>query len=97
MNEARDYLQNNLFIVIPQLAKAILRMRSDIVQMERLNFINVTNTENWHPFYFLETHMRIYEQLHRIFNEFREAIGKTICEYRSKVSFGTYLAKAGLA
>ncbi|XP_043065698.2 dynein axonemal heavy chain 6 [Drosophila bipectinata] len=78
LNEARDFLQNNLFIVIPQLAKAILRMRSDIVQMERLNFVNVSNVENWHPFYFLETHMRIYETLHKIFTDFREFIGKTI-------------------
>ncbi|KAH8363782.1 hypothetical protein KR200_006735, partial [Drosophila serrata] len=78
LNEARDFLQNNLFIVIPQLAKAILRMRSDIVQMERLNFVNTTNIENWHPFYFLETHMRIYEQLHRIIHDFREFIGKTL-------------------
>ncbi|XP_032581827.1 dynein heavy chain 6, axonemal [Drosophila sechellia] len=78
LNEARDFLQNNLFIVIPQLGKAILRMRSDIVQLQRLNFVNVSNIENWHPFYFLETHMRIYEQLHKTFTDFREFIAKTI-------------------
>ncbi|EDW82538.1 uncharacterized protein Dwil_GK25078 [Drosophila willistoni] len=78
LNAARDYLQNNLFIAIPQLAKAILRMRSDIVQMERLNFVNISNIENWHPFYFLEMHMRIYEQLHRVFHDFREYVGKIL-------------------
>ncbi|XP_017121821.1 dynein heavy chain 6, axonemal [Drosophila elegans] len=81
LNEARDYLQNNLFIVIPHLAKAILRMRNEIVQMQRLNFVNVSNIENWHPFYFLEVHMRLYEQLRKTFIDFREFIGKTI--YRS--------------
>ncbi|XP_001354829.2 dynein heavy chain 6, axonemal [Drosophila pseudoobscura] len=78
LNEARDYLHNNLFIVIPQLARAILRMRAEIVQMERLNFVNISKIENWHPFYFLETHMRIYEQLHRIFHDFRAQFGVTI-------------------
>jgi len=71
--------------VIPQLAKAILRMRSDIVQLQRLNFVNVSNIENWHPFYFLETHMRIYEQLHKTFTDFREFIAKTICEFNPKL------------
>lgn len=67
LNAARNHLQNNLFIVIPQLAKAILRMRSDIVVLERLSFINIENIEEWHPFYFLELHMRIYEQLNYLF------------------------------
>ncbi|XP_030566728.1 dynein heavy chain 6, axonemal [Drosophila novamexicana] len=78
---ARNHLQNNLFIVIPQLAKAILRMRSDIVVLERLSFVNIENIEEWHPFYFLELHMRIYEQLNYLFHEFRSFVGKAL--YRS--------------
>ncbi|XP_030378328.1 dynein heavy chain 6, axonemal [Scaptodrosophila lebanonensis] len=75
---ARDFLENNLFIAIPHLAKATLKIRSEIVQLERLNFVNVTNIENWHPFYFLEMHMRIYENLFRVFNDFRDITGKAI-------------------
>ncbi|KAL7743998.1 hypothetical protein ACLKA6_001232 [Drosophila palustris] len=81
LNAARNHLQNNLFIVIPQLAKAILRMRSDIVVLERLSFVNIENIEEWHPFYFLELHMRIYEQLNYLFHEFRSYVGRAL--YRS--------------
>ncbi|XP_060664252.1 LOW QUALITY PROTEIN: dynein axonemal heavy chain 6 [Drosophila nasuta] len=81
LNAARNHLQNNLFIVIPQLAKAILRMRSDIVVLERLSFVNIENIEEWHPFYFLELHMRIYEQLNFVFHEFRSYVGRAL--YRS--------------
>ncbi|ALC49870.1 Dhc16F [Drosophila busckii] len=81
LNAARNHLQNNLFIVIPQLAKAILRMRSDLVVLERLSFVNVENIEEWHPFYFLEMHMRIYEQLNYLFHEFRTFVGRAL--YRS--------------
>lgn len=82
---ARNHLQNNLFIVIPQLAKAILRMRSDIVVLERLSFVNIENIEEWHPFYFLELHMRIYEQLNYLFHEFRSFVGKALCGYISNI------------
>ncbi|BFG02702.1 dynein heavy chain 6 axonemal [Drosophila madeirensis] len=78
LNEARNYLHSNLFIVIPHLAKAILRMRTELLEMESLNFVDISNIENWHPFYFLETHMRIYEQLHKIFNRFRKEFGVSI-------------------
>ncbi|KAH8299235.1 hypothetical protein KR044_006570, partial [Drosophila immigrans] len=81
LNAARTHLQNNLFIAIPQLAKAILRMRSDIVVLERLSFVNIENIEEWHPFYFLELHMRIYEQLNYLFHEFRSYVGRAL--YRS--------------
>ncbi|XP_032594376.1 dynein axonemal heavy chain 6 [Drosophila grimshawi] len=75
---ARNFLQNNLLIAIPQLAKAILRMRSDVVVLERLSFANIENIEEWHPFYFLELHMRIYEQLNHLFQDFRAFVGKTL-------------------
>lgn len=81
MNVARGVLQNNLFIVIPQLAKAILRMRSDIVVLERLSFVNIENIEEWHPFYYLEMHMRIYEQLNTLFHDFRAFEAKALCRY----------------
>lgn len=82
MNIARGVLQNNLFIVIPQLAKAILRMRSDIVVLEQLSFINIDNIEEWHPFYYLELHMRIYEQLNTLFHEFRAFEAKALCKFQ---------------
>ncbi|TDG42323.1 hypothetical protein AWZ03_011259 [Drosophila navojoa] len=81
LNYARNHLQNNLFIVIPQLAKAVLRMRADLVVLDRLSFVNTEIIEEWHPFYFLELHMRIYEQLNLLFHEFRGFAGKAI--YRS--------------
>lgn len=71
MNYARTVLSNNLFIVIPQLAKAILKMRSEIVRLEKYSFVNISNIEDWHPFYYLEIHMRIYEYLNVVFHDFR--------------------------
>lgn len=41
-NQARLHLQENLFIAIPHLARAILKLRSEIVLLEKSNFINVT-------------------------------------------------------
>lgn len=86
LNYARNHLQNNLFIVIPQLAKAVLRMRADLVVLERLSFVNTENIEEWHPFYFLELHMRIYEQLNFLFHEFRGFVGKALCTYSLNIS-----------
>lgn len=40
-NHTRQYLQEHLLIVIPHLAKAILKLRSEIVFLEKSNFINV--------------------------------------------------------
>ncbi|KAH8387117.1 hypothetical protein KR093_004852, partial [Drosophila rubida] len=94
LNAARTHLQNNLFIVIPQLAKAILRMRSDIVVLERLSFVNIENIEEWHPFYFLELHMRIYEQLNFLFHEFRSYVGRALCKFLSLPKHFIYLISA---
>lgn len=43
--EALAYLQDHLFIAIPHLGKAILKLRSDIVFLEKSNFINVSGKE----------------------------------------------------
>lgn len=40
-NDARNYLREHLFIAIPPLAKAILQFRADIVQLNKLSFLNV--------------------------------------------------------
>lgn len=79
MNYARTVLSNNLFIVIPQLAKAILKMRNDIVRLEKYSFVNISNIEDWHPFYYLEIHMRIYEYLNIVFHDFRAFQGAALC------------------
>ncbi|XP_037937177.1 dynein heavy chain 6, axonemal [Teleopsis dalmanni] len=71
-NEAKLHLEDNLFIAIPQLGKAILKLRKEVVKLEKLNFINVTVIEDWHSFYFLELHMRIYEQMQEKFYYFRK-------------------------
>uniref|UniRef100_A0A1I8P355 AAA+ ATPase domain-containing protein n=1 Tax=Stomoxys calcitrans TaxID=35570 RepID=A0A1I8P355_STOCA len=71
-SEARNHLQQHLFIAIPQLGKAILTLREEIVVLAESNFVNVTVIEQWHPFYFLEMQMKIYERLKETFRDFRE-------------------------
>lgn len=41
MEAARSYLEDHLFVAIPFLAKAILRLKSELVLLEKMNFINV--------------------------------------------------------
>ncbi|XP_018800561.1 PREDICTED: dynein heavy chain 6, axonemal [Bactrocera latifrons] len=71
-NDARNYLREHLFIAIPPLAKAILQFRADIVQLNKLCFLNVAVIEEWHPFYFLETQMRVYERMKATLREFHD-------------------------
>lgn len=40
-NQARQHLQEHLFVAIPHLAAAILKLRTEIVLLENSNFINV--------------------------------------------------------
>ncbi|XP_073833430.1 dynein heavy chain at 16F isoform X2 [Musca autumnalis] len=77
-SEARMHLQEHLFIAIPHLAKAILQLREEIVMLERSNFVNVSVIEDWHPFYFLEIQMKIYERLKLTFRDFRERTRKAL-------------------
>lgn len=79
MKNARQVLSDNLFIVIPQLAKAILKMSSEIVILEKYSFVNISSIEDWHPFYYLEIHMRIYEYLNTVFHDFRTMQAKALC------------------
>ncbi|XP_075157385.1 dynein heavy chain at 16F [Haematobia irritans] len=79
-SEARSHLQEHLFIAIPQLAKAILKLREEIVFLEQSNFVNVTVMEEWHPFYFLEIQMKIYERLKQTFKDFRERTRNSLYE-----------------
>ena len=39
----RNYLEEHLFLANPTLAKAILRLRNDVVDLETLNFIDVSS------------------------------------------------------
>lgn len=80
MKNARQVLNDNLFIVIPSLAKAILKMSNEIVCLEKYSFVNISSIEDWHPFYFLEIHMRIYEYLNAVFHDFRAIQAKALCK-----------------
>ena len=81
MEAAKTYLLDHLFIAIPHLARALLKLRSDLVFLQKLNFINVTVIEEWHPFYFLEIQMKIYEKNAATLKDFRKRTGKYLCKY----------------
>ena len=46
-SEALAHLQEHLFIAIPHLARAILKMRSEIVFLEKSNFVNVSGKKSF--------------------------------------------------
>ncbi|XP_055843876.1 dynein axonemal heavy chain 6 [Episyrphus balteatus] len=77
-DEAYTYLSENLFYAIPHLASAALQLRSDFYQMQNLNFINVEVIEDWQPFYFMEIHMKIYEEMKMNLKYFRDKARKYI-------------------
>lgn len=46
--------------------------------------ISITVIEEWHPFYFLETQMRVYERMKTTLREFHDRSKTMICEYLIK-------------
>lgn len=60
---AKQTLASKLFLVMPRLAKALLFMREQYVQLVHFKFFDVSVAENWHLPYFVETQMTTYEQV----------------------------------
>lgn len=77
---SQKFIEENLFIASPPLASAILQLRCECVQFERMSFANVSQRENQHLFYFIEAQMLTYETARDELIRFREEMSVTLCE-----------------
>lgn len=106
--DAKAYLSDHLLFAIPALARAILVLRSELVNLQHSNFINNAGNklltkvlciellfrppfancapcplaviDEWHPFYYLEVQMKVYEKLTETFRDFRSRTRELLCK-----------------
>ncbi|XP_055549943.1 dynein axonemal heavy chain 6 [Wyeomyia smithii] len=62
-NAARQAFSASSFFAMPRLAKSLLYMREQYMQLIYFRFFDVSIMENWHLPYFVETQMVTYEQV----------------------------------
>jgi dynein heavy chain, axonemal len=72
INEARKFLEENLFFANPKLNATLLKIRSEFCELEQLKFTDITLLENWHLFYFIESQMAKFEETRDALYEFRK-------------------------
>ncbi|XP_050078309.1 dynein axonemal heavy chain 6 [Anopheles maculipalpis] len=69
---ARQKIAASAFVVLPRLARALLTMQDEFVQLVGFRFFDVSVSENWHLPYFIETQMTTFEQVRDLLQQLRE-------------------------
>uniref|UniRef100_A0A182J3V6 Uncharacterized protein n=1 Tax=Anopheles atroparvus TaxID=41427 RepID=A0A182J3V6_ANOAO len=69
---ARQKIGASAFIALPRLAKALLTMQEEYVQLVGFRFFDVSVAENWHLPYFIETQMTTFEQVRDLLHQLRD-------------------------
>uniref|UniRef100_A0A6E8VFP2 AAA+ ATPase domain-containing protein n=1 Tax=Anopheles coluzzii TaxID=1518534 RepID=A0A6E8VFP2_ANOCL len=69
---ARQKIAASAFVVLPRLARALLTMQDEYVQLVGFRFFDVSVSENWHLPYFIETQMTTFEQVRDLLQQLRE-------------------------
>jgi hypothetical protein len=82
--KAREDLSENLFLVTPVLAKAILELQFQLVQLHPFKFVDVSVMEKFHLFYFIEKQMGTFEQLRDYLREYHKKMKEVLCEFNGK-------------
>lgn len=59
MDNVKEFLENNLFILNPILRDALLNLQAMCFKFMYTSFVNVSNIENFHFFYFNEDQVRL--------------------------------------
>ncbi|CAD7077293.1 unnamed protein product [Hermetia illucens] len=70
-NDAKRFLEDNLFYAIPPLAKCLLTLRREFCRLREIKFVEITNIEEWHLFYFNESQMQFFEATRAELRKFR--------------------------
>lgn len=70
----------NLFIASPPLASAILKLRKECEHFTSVSFVDVSQRENHHLFYFIEAQMLTYETARDDLVRFRKEMADILCE-----------------
>lgn len=84
--EARQYLEDRLFICNPWLARAILSLRKEYGEFVGISFIDETaSKQNFEVFYFIETQMAKFEECKNILTEFRNSTADVLCNKKKIV------------
>lgn len=91
--EARQFLEERLFIANPWLARAILTFRKEYCEFEGICFIDDTTKQNFEVFYFIEAQMAAFEACRNTLTEFRNSTAEVLCIIcsRLKISFDNYI------
>lgn len=77
--EARQFLEERLFIANPWLARAILTFRKEYCEFEGICFIDDTTKQNFEVFYFIEAQMASFEACRNTLTEFRNSTAEVLC------------------
>lgn len=80
----RKFLQENLFAAIVPLGRALLVLRNEYYRFMVLSFVDVTQRENQHLFYFIEAQMLTYELARDALLEYRRMMTGVLCEWKRK-------------
>lgn len=75
----RKFLQENLFAAIVPLAKALLVLRGEYYRFMVMSFVDVSQRENQHMFYFIEAQMLTYERARDALIEYRQMMTSVLC------------------
>lgn len=77
---ARQKIAASAFVVLPRLARALLTMQDEYVQLVGFRFFDVSVSENWHLPYFIETQMTTFEQVRDLLQQLREKMRNVLCK-----------------
>jgi dynein heavy chain len=78
--EAKSYLEKNLFLAQPSLARALLRMQEEYCRLEKMKFCEMPYLQNWHIFYFYEVQMAQIEHGRDLLLDFRRKMKDVLCK-----------------
>lgn len=77
---ARQKISESAFIALPRLARALLTMQEEFVQLVAFRFFDVSVAENWHLPYFIETQMMTFERVRDLLHQLHEKMRRVLCK-----------------
>lgn len=78
---SRKYIGENLCQAIIPLGKALLSLRAEYCRFMDMSFVDVSQRENHHLFYFIEAQMLTFETVRDALIDFRHRMTSVLCKY----------------
>uniref|UniRef100_A0A182FSK0 AAA+ ATPase domain-containing protein n=1 Tax=Anopheles albimanus TaxID=7167 RepID=A0A182FSK0_ANOAL len=75
---ARQKISESAFIALPRLARVLLTMQEELVQLVAFRFFDISVAENWHLPYFIETQMMTFERVRDLLHQLHEKMRRVL-------------------